>query len=182
MEAFYANFILDLFLILSPILYLKFREKKAVTTTREFGLETRPGNWLSEIFLMGKIFFSLLAISILLSILLQLLGVNDLANVENVVRGLLSTNLAILLYFMIVRVFAEEFFFRAFLVPRVGVAASSIVFGLSHLAYGSVAEVIGAIVLGGVLGHFYQKERRLIANFVAHVLYNAAAFALIVAL
>lgn len=78
-------------------------------------------------------------------------------------------------YFLVARVFAEEFFFRAFLVPRIGVIGSSLAFGLAHITYGSAAEVIGAVVLGAILGIAYSQKKSLLANFLGHFLYNALA-------
>ncbi len=179
MGAFYTNLILDAFLILFPILYVKYAGRRE-PTLGEFGLARGKGTALQDAALAGKILGALLIASVALSLLLQIFKVHDFGAVESVIRSLLSLPFPALLYFMVVRVFAEEFFFRAFLVPRFGVVMSSALFGLSHLAYGSVAEVIGAAFLGGVLAHYYSKSSRLLPNYIAHMLYNFIAFAVAV--
>lgn len=136
---------------------------------------------MQDSFLSGKILGALLIVSVALSLVLQIFRAHDLGAVENVIRSLLSLPFPVLLYFLVVRVFAEEFFFRSFLVPRFGVLVSSALFGLSHFAYGSIAEVIGATLLGAVLAYYYSKERRLLPNYVSHMLYNLIAFAAAVA-
>ncbi len=176
MGALYANLLIDAFLILFPALYIKHKEKKRFRAV-DFGLQANGKGWLGGVFLTGKIFAALLATSLVLSLTLSITGLDDLALVEDSVRSLAASPFWMLLYLALVRVFAEEFFFRAFLVPRTGVLAASVVFGISHATYGSIAEVLGAIVLGWVLGHFYAKERKLLPNYVAHLLYNAMAFA-----
>lgn len=120
----------------------------------------------------AKILACLIGISLLLSIVLFLLGINDFGPVEMTINALMGLNPLILVYLFVVRIFAEEFFFRAFLVPRAGILASSILFGALHYGYGSVAEVIGAFVLGLVLAYFYKRNGKIVPNYIAHLLYN----------
>jgi len=86
----------------------------------------------------------------------------------------------LLIYFFIVRVFLEEYFFRAFLVPRVGVVVSSVLFGLTHYGYGSAGEIIGAIVLGMILAIAYKQHGRILPNYIGHLLYNLVAISFLV--
>ena len=119
-----------------------------------------------------KIFLALFIYSIILSVTLLALGINDFQGVENVLTQLISLSPFLLIYLFIIRVFLEEWFFRAFLVPRTGVILSSIIFGLLHFGYDSIGEVIGAILLGMVLAVSYNQHKKIIPNFIAHLLYN----------
>ena len=119
-----------------------------------------------------KIFLALFIYSILLSITLITLGINDFQGVETVLKQLLALSPLILIYLFVVRVFLEEWFFRAFLVPRTGVIISSVLFGLLHFGYNSTGEIIGAIVLGAVLALSYNQHKKIMPNFIAHLLYN----------
>jgi membrane protease YdiL (CAAX protease family) len=76
---------------------------------------------------------------------------------------------------LVIGVFLEELFFRTLLVPRIGVFFSALAFALLHLGYGSWAEIIGAFILGIVLGWYYKKHQDLFVNFYAHLLYNGVA-------
>lgn len=134
---------------------------------------------LEGIALTGKILAVLIATAVILSIALSALAVNDTEKVGFAIQKVLLAAPLLLVYLSIARVFAEEFFFRAFLVPRIGALGSSLVFGISHFAYGSAAEVLGASVLGYVLAVFYRDNRALVPNFIAHVLYNFFVLALI---
>src|SRR3989344_5061878 len=78
-----------------------------------------------------------------------------------------------LIFFSII--FSEEFLFRAFLVPRIGVVLSAALFGIAHLSYGSVAEAVGAFALGIILGIAYKQNKSIVPNFIAHMLYNFVA-------
>ncbi len=168
-EIFYNNLIIDLLLLLTPLIIVKLIEKKKLTK-EEFGLHNE--HVVDDVLLTGKIFATLILVSIGLAVLFSTVQLDDLHPVEERVRWLINFSPLILVYLFIVRVFLEEFFFRAFLTPRIGALGSSVLFGLAHLGYGSNAEVIGAAVLGFVLAMFYHNNKRLVPNFIAHMLYN----------
>ncbi len=75
-------------------------------------------------------------------------------------------------YFLTVRVFAEEVFFRGFLAKHAGALVSSVLFALAHFAYGSVVEVAGAFALGLVLAAAFGQNKNLVPNILAHFFYN----------
>ncbi|VVC00526.1 CAAX protease self-immunity [uncultured archaeon] len=177
--AFQINPAIDIALILFPILYLRFIEGKKAPIGC-FGLadactgrQNIAAANAEQAVLAAKILFSMLAVALLLGLTFAGLGFDDSEKVRSVSAMLATSGLPVLAYFMVVRIFAEEFFFRAFLVPRIGIICSSALFGISHIGYGSVAEIIGAAVLGAVLAYFYKNERKLVPNYVAHFLYNA---------
>jgi len=174
-DFFYTNALLDIGFLLVPILIIKFIEKKEISL-KQFGFKTDGA--LKDLLLTLKIVFSLIAASFLIAIILTILGLNDLQVVSEVIGAVLRLPIIVIVYFFIVRVFLEEFFFRAFLVPRVGVVISSVMFGLAHLGYGSIAEAIGAGVLGLVLAFFYSKHKKILPNFIAHMIYNLFAISL----
>lgn len=137
---------------------------------------------VGALFLLGKLFLALLVVAFALSFF----SLNDL---ELVGRQIEKIPLWMMFYFLTVRVFTEEVFFRAFLIrfsnkifkisEKVAAFGSSLIFGLAHYSYGSKAEVIGAFVLGLVLSFDYLKSRSIIRNFLAHFLYNVMIFILL---
>jgi membrane protease YdiL (CAAX protease family) len=122
-----------------------------------------------------KLFFLLLIGFFLLVGLISLLGINDLNNVEQVVKE--SVKNAPLIYFvtLIPILFVEEFFFRAFLVSRVGIIPSTILFAIAHIGYGSIAEILGVFGLGLILAYWFKKNKSLIQNYFGHLLYDLFA-------
>ena len=66
----------------------------------------------------------------------------------------------------------EELFFRGFLQPRFGILATSIVFSLAHLNYGSVSEVVVVFVLSLALGLAYKLTGNLWTAVAAHFTFN----------
>jgi membrane protease YdiL (CAAX protease family) len=73
----------------------------------------------------------------------------------------------------------EELFFRGVLSVRYGVLPSSILFGLMHLAYGSVVEVVGAFLIGLVLAMSMRFTKSVTPCIIAHMAYNAIAITII---
>ena len=173
----FSFLLVDAALISLPLLYIALVERKRASAA-EFGLGAGR-EWGKDAVIAAKIFLTLMAFSMLVSIAFSLFGIGDLAPVQGAARALAAAPVQIVAYFFVVRVFAEEFFFRAFLVPRIGVAASSAVFAAAHIGYGSVVEVAGALVLGGILGAAYRQYKGLVPNSIAHMLYNFVAVALL---
>lgn len=73
----------------------------------------------------------------------------------------------------------EETFFRGFLQPRIGLLASNVLFGLVHLAYGTILQLAVPVVLGLALGLLYRWTRNLWAPVAAHATYDAIQLALL---
>jgi membrane protease YdiL (CAAX protease family) len=73
---------------------------------------------------------------------------------------------------VLVASFVEEVFFRGFLQRRIGILAATFIFAYFHIVYGSFFEIIGAFMLGLILGKEYQLTRNLFAPVLSHTLYN----------
>ena len=123
----------------------------------------------------------MLFISIVISAIMAFAGVNDLGKVGEVVHKLQESSPLFLIYLLVVRVIAEEVFFRGFLVKRIGWILATALFGIAHVSYGSITEVFGALVLGGLLAKAYERNGNLIPNIVAHMFYNLIFIAFMLA-
>jgi hypothetical protein len=155
--------------VLIPLNYFY---KKKLSAKKELGLEKPKTKWLlKKTFLL---FAGMLVVSFLVSLTFILTGSSDLWRVQGIIT---SFNPLFLVYLLVVRVSTEEIFFRAFLVKRIGVTLSAILFGVMHLFYGSITEVVGAIALGGILGLAFQRNQNLYPNILAHFFYNLTALA-----
>ena len=126
------------------------------------------------------LFFALVVVSLILSNLLVAAGVTDLENVAESVLRIRAQAPLLLLYLLTVRPIAEEVFFRSFLVPRIGIWGSTILFAAVHVFYFSVAELIGAFILGLILAKAFQHNKNIFPNIFAHIFYNFLAIALLV--
>ncbi|MEM3841182.1 MAG: type II CAAX endopeptidase family protein [Candidatus Micrarchaeaceae archaeon] len=66
----------------------------------------------------------------------------------------------------------EEILFRGFLVPRIGIFFSSLIFAILHFGYGSIVEFIAAFIFGIIAGYAFKKTKSLYATIIAHALVN----------
>lgn len=78
----------------------------------------------------------------------------------------------VLIFAVLAAPIAEELFFRALLSPRIGIIASAVLFGLSHVAYGSVVEMVGVFSIGLVLGAIYRMSKSVTPCILSHMAYN----------
>ena len=115
---------------------------------------------------------ALLMVSVGLSLTLAALNLNDLEKVAGQITKVGTKAPWFLYYLLSARVVAEEVFFRGFLAKKFGILPSSLAFAFAHASYGSVSEVIGALVLGGLLAWVYKANQNIVPNIFAHVAYN----------
>ncbi len=170
------DFLIDAILIAGPFLYITLFERKPAL--KELGFKSNGA--AKDINATAKLFLCLFIYSALISLALSALGLNDIEKVGKVIGTLVQAPPLYLLYFFLVRVLGEEIFFRAFLVPRIGIIPSSIAFGLLHFGYWSVSEMVGAALLGIILAVAYKQNKTIVPNYIAHLLYNLVAVLLLV--
>lgn len=68
--------------------------------------------------------------------------------------------------------FSEEVLFRGFLQPRIGMWGQAIVFGIAHISYVNVLEVVVVTLLALVFGYLYKRTGSLWAPIAAHFAFN----------
>ncbi len=175
---FFSTLLVDFFLVAAPFLFIFLQQKqlKKSFNLKEAGRELgfKAVSLKQMVKKTALLLVALVAVAYLLDFLLSALALNDsIRVVEAVARLRLMPWL--LAWLLVVRAVAEEIFFRGFLVKRVGVFFSTVLFALVHLGYGSYAEVVGAFVLGLILAKAFQLNKNLYPNIAAHIAYNALA-------
>ncbi|RLF42590.1 MAG: hypothetical protein DRN18_02165 [Thermoplasmata archaeon] len=74
----------------------------------------------------------------------------------------------------------EEVFFRGFLMEKlslngnyhIGIFLSSLLFGLAHLSYNQIYQVILPIAIGVIFGYMVAKSKNLLSSIIPHASYN----------
>lgn len=98
-------------------------------------------------------------------------------NVSNVLGGM---PLYFFVFTFLIAPIDEEVLFRGFLVPRVGVIASALLFAAPHLlTYASVSEFVVAFAFGLLAGYFFKRHKSLYSTVLAHMLVNLLSVATI---
>jgi len=121
-------------------------------------------------------FVALLALLMAMSLVFTMLGFNDEAKVADVANGLPLSVLAIA---VLVAPISEELFFRGFLTSRIGIIPASLIFGIFHIAYGSVVEIVGAVLIGIVFALTFQKSKSIVPVIAIHLVYNLISLSVI---
>ncbi|MEM3031194.1 MAG: type II CAAX endopeptidase family protein [Candidatus Micrarchaeia archaeon] len=169
---YFASVPLSLLLLAAP-LYLELEEKtslkQALSELGVHGKKLLP-NVVLGIALVFFVFLILLAIGLLFA----LLGANDQYRVVQKIRGAHALVLFVAVFFS---PFSEEIFFRGFLAKKLGAGLSALAFALAHAGYGSVVEMVGALILGYVFALTFLRTRSLVAPVLAHFALNAIAVA-----
>jgi membrane protease YdiL (CAAX protease family) len=118
---------------------------------------------------------------ILLGLLLDVLGVpvEETSPIIDEFQRLVRVRPELLLLIPLVAGVTEEVFFRGLLQPRVGLVASSALFGIVHGAYATWLQLVVPALAGLLLGYLYLRTRDLWAPIAAHFMFNFVQFVLI---
>lgn len=128
-----------------------------------------PGEIKRTILFTGGGFMAIIAFAMVLNLASMVLNFNDQAKVSEKIGDL---PLYVLALAVIGAPITEELLFRAALVPRFGIIAPALAFGIVHLAYGSVVEVVGVAAIGIILGFIYDKSKSITPCIIIHLVYN----------
>lgn len=177
----FANYVanstiaLSLFFPLIVFSYLLAKGNRLKPIIRSLGL-SRDKITLHNIGLGIVVFMAILALEFGMSIFEQVTHVSLPTNVNIVFSGM---PLYLYLFTFIVAPFDEETLFRGFLVPRIGIIGSSLIFAILHFGYGSISELIAAFIFGLIAGYAFKKTRSLYVSILGHALVNFLTIALL---
>lgn len=118
------------------------------------------------------LFFAILLLEISLSIFQYITGIKLPTNVQKIYSGMPIW--FFMLTFTLIP-FDEETMFRGFLVPRIGIIVSALIFAVLHASYLSISELIAAFIYGLLAGYTFKKTGSLYTTIIAHALINALA-------
>lgn len=152
--------------------------------TREVGLRTRRPGVEAALGLAAGVGAWLVVLATLVAVGLTLvaLGEEDLLPREPpaVVPWIASLSVALRLAVSVSAGFFEELFFRGFLQPRAGVAASTVLFVLAHSSYQQPLMLLGVTMLSLIFAGLVWWRRNLLAAIVAHAVFDAVQLLIIV--
>jgi membrane protease YdiL (CAAX protease family) len=151
---------------------------------QQLGLSTRSiGSELG----LGLVFgigawFAVLATVVLVALGLAAAGGGDLLPKEPpaAIPWLAGLPLALRLGLAVSAGVVEEVFFRGLLQPRVGLAASTAMFALAHLAYDQPFLLVGVTLLSVLYGLLVRWRQNLWAAITAHFLFDAIQLAIVI--
>lgn len=120
-------------------------------------------------------FFALIFYLFLLNLIFGTIGLNDS---DRVIEKIEMFTIPVIFAALFLGPISEEIFFREFLTNRIGIIPSSLMFGIAHIAYGSIAQIIGAVGIGIILAYVLKKSGSVLPCILIHFLYNLFVFSL----
>jgi len=138
----------------------------------------------SFLFYLGSIIsilLILLAGITIISLIGMPLGLHNKSAKLNGMVSVLRKNKSLLVFTCLMAGVTEELIFRGYLIPRLQLffkspylplIISSLLFGVAHIGYGSIAQIIGPIFIGFVFAGYYQKYRNIKILILCHFLWD----------
>ncbi|MHB1830111.1 MAG: CPBP family intramembrane glutamic endopeptidase [Candidatus Micrarchaeaceae archaeon] len=173
-------------LSISVIIYLLlFKKLNFSKAAQSLGFSQKKGakkiGKLRLLWLGLAIFLAIFIFEIAVGLIGQATNTQINTNVSTVLAG---APLWFYIYSAIIEPINEELFFRGFLVPRMGILASSLIFGFAHYTYYSTfgIEVIAAFTFGTLAGYVFKKTKSIYPGIIAHILVNSLAVIVILAI
>ena len=156
-------------IMLALVLYSNGKQKNLNKYLNKLGFARRTNlsrETINTILVLGI----MLITTIILGIIFSQVGLgDDLTKVSEIVS---KVNLVEVLIIIGLAAFIEEIFFRAYLQPKTNIWVASFIFAFFHIVYGSLSEILGAFILGAILGKTYQKTKNIFTPILAHYLYD----------
>jgi len=120
------------------------------------------------------VFFALFTLELLVNLFSTIINVPIDTNVNLLLQ---NAPIWFLIFTGVIAPINEEIFFRGFLVPRIGIILSAIIFGILHASYNSTfgVEIIAAFIFGSIAGYVLRKSGSLYPSIIAHVMINSLA-------
>ncbi len=156
-------------------------KKDLRTTLTSIGI---PGKLKDNVVFTVAGLFTLFALAFAIGMSSMIFGFNDQAKISEKVNSL---PLIVVVGAVLLAPIAEELFFRGFLVnwitdltkiSWIGIIVSGLVFGMLHFGYSSVVEVVGASMIGILLGVVFRSSGSLVPCIAIHMIYNLLSVAM----
>ena len=128
-----------------------------------------------------SILLILLAGITIISLIGMPLGLHNKSTKLNGMVSVLRKNKLLLVFTCLTAGVTEELIFRGYLIPRLqlfiknptfALIISSVLFGIAHIGYGSIAQIIGPIFIGFIFALYYQKYRNIKILILCHFLWD----------
>lgn len=159
---------------LSPAMYsISYVAKNPASIAQQLGFG--KGSLSLKYIAIGLMIFAvILCVELVVGLLSSLTNIQVNTNVSQLFSG---APLWFLIFAAVIEPINEEIFFRGFLVKRLGVLPSAMIFGLAHYTYNSTfgVEVMAAFIFGLISGYIFKRTGSIWPGIIAHILVNSLA-------
>jgi len=149
--------------------YLLSKGKNPKAIIKGLGLSRKSFAWKSMKYAI-VLFVVYIGILFAMAIYSSATGTVISSNVQQTIGGY---PIWALLFIAVIAPINEEIAFRGFLVPRIGVICSGLLFAVLHFGYGSIAEIAVALWFGLAGGYVFKKTKSLYPSMITHIAINS---------
>ena|GEM_PF-2318632 len=120
------------------------------------------------------LFLAVFIMELIITVMSLNFNLNIETNACNVVMGM---PFWFILFVVFIGPINEELFFRGFLVKRIGIILSALLFAILHAGYGSTfgIDIIAAFIFGIIAGYIFKKTNSIYPTLLAHAFINLIA-------
>lgn len=159
---------------LAVLLYLMaYRKMRPRDVSKSLGL-SRRGFTLRNIGIGVLLFIAILFVEVVVSVI----SVSTHTTINtNTGIALAGAPLWFYIFVAFIEPINEEILFRGFLVARLGIIISAVLFALGHSSYNSTfaVDVFAALIFGLLSGYVFKKTNSIYPSALAHILVNLLA-------
>ena len=143
--------------------------------------EEKPYDFLQYLLSIITILITMLLLLIAIGIFIKLTGLNKSSAKMIELLAIFKKNKLLVLFTALTAGIVEEFIFRGYMQPRldiifknpyVAILLSSLLFGLLHIGYGTLVNVIGPFLIGLIFACYYWKFRNIKVLIICHFLWD----------
>ena len=126
---------------------------------------------------LGIMFIGLMIIGVLLKIS----GINDQSDKMSKIIQILHKHKILIILISLTAGITEELIFRAYMLtrlemlikkPAMSILISAVLFGILHISYGTVGQILGPLFLGIIFAAHYYRFRNIKIIIICHFVWN----------
>ena len=134
--------------------------------------------YLKSIF---KIMFLSLVCAIIVGVSVKLMGLNNKSDITDKLMHIIQKNKLLILLVPFTAGITEELICRGYMLtrlemlinkPSVSIAVSAIIFGILHISYGTIGQMLIPLCLGLIFAVYYYKYRNIKLIILCHFLWD----------
>jgi len=173
-----TSVILQFSLLMLPFFWsMEVKKASLGKTLNSFGIKRDNLLWNVAFGLLATLFIIYPLVFLEKTVIINF-GFDTPSGIAKVVRSL---PLYLAIFSFVFTPFAEEIFFRGFLLDRIGILLSSLLFALAHYSYNSPAEFAVAFTAGLIFAIIRKRRNSLVPTIAAHALFNFITVAIVYA-
>jgi len=117
----------------------------------------------------------------IIGVLLKISGINDQSDKMSKIIQILHKHKILIILISLTAGITEELIFRAYMLtrlemlikkPAMSILISAVLFGILHISYGTVGQILGPLFLGIIFAAHYYRFRNIKIIIICHFVWN----------